>query len=141
MSNVGPVCHIPPTNTPANPQPHDMPGLPGPVSPPSPNGGQDLSGLYAAMRAYADMLNRMRQMLLALSNQVGPNNNNGFANNFTTKKGDQSASWVEIAREEEEVKIYQNNDPNTGNYVTVKQINALTMGNKGTGQTWKWRRG
>ena len=127
MSNtVGPVCHIPPANTPGNSQPQNMPGLPGPVSANDPN-------------SMANLLNAMRLAMLALLNQLNDNNKGqgGFNRRPDPSK---KPSWTEVNRVTETVRVFQNNDKTSGNWVDVEQINSLTMQNKQTGDQWKWKR-
>jgi len=128
MSNVGPVCHIPPANTPGNPQPHNLPGIPGPVS------GQGPS--QAAINAeFAALLNALRQLLLQLANQQGTQ---GQINNATSKN--QKGRWTESGRVVQTVRVFQNNDQSSPNWVDVEQINSLTMHDNVTGSQWKWQR-
>lgn len=126
MSNVGPVCHIPPVSTPGNPQPTNLPGIPGPASPNDPV-------------SMANLLNAMRLALLSMLNQLNSSTNNN-SNGLNRKPEPTKAQWNETNRVTSNVKIYQNNDPNTGNFVEVEQINQLTMTDKSTGNTWVWKR-
>lgn len=118
-----PVCHIPPEN--GNiPQPGTaLPGIP------------VATDLASALRAIA----AMRQIIQIITNQQQNDNGVIQINGFRTKD-DKKTQWAEISRVEEKVKIYQNNDPATGNFVEVKQINKLVMGDKKTGQQWEWKR-
>jgi hypothetical protein len=83
----------------------------------------------------------MRQVIMILTGQLaqgpqGPRGAAGQAGKDSSAKG----TWVEQSRVEHKVKIYQNNDPSTGNFVEVNQINKLNMVNKDTKQTWTWNR-
>lgn len=127
MSNVGPVCHIPPASTPANPQPQNMPGIPGPVSPTARQ--DDFNAAVAAL------LNAMRLLLMQLTNQQG---NKGQTNNAKTKN--EKGRWRESNRVVEKVRVFQNNDPKSENWVDVEQINSLTMTDGVTGTQWTWKR-
>jgi hypothetical protein len=130
MSNVGPVCHIPPANTPGNPQPQNLPGIPGPVTPPNgPNGQQDFNNAIAAL------LNALRLLLLQLANQQGTK---GQTNNATSKN--QQGRWSQQERVTEKVRVFQNNDPSSQNWVDVEQINKLVMKDSVTGSQWTWNR-
>lgn len=128
-----PVCHIPPVNQPANPTSHQIPGLPGPVTPPTSGSN---AALLAAMNNYAQLLNALLTMVRKMSGQ------NVTINNTTVQggSGTKASQWNETGRTTDKVKIYQNNDPKTGNFVEVDQINSLTMTDKNTGQTWRWSR-
>lgn len=115
-----PVCHIPPEDV-NIPQP-TSPGLPGiPVA----------TDLASALRA----INAIRQTLQIMNSQQ--NNDNGFGRRPEQGKKSQ---WSEESRVTSKVKIYQNNDPSTGNFVEVEQINKLVMADKNTGQKWTWNR-
>jgi hypothetical protein len=129
MSNVGPVCHIPPASTPGNPQPKNIPGIPGPVAPGDANGT-------------ANLVNAMRLALLSLLNQLGSiGNNTTIINNGGASSPKQSKSqWTEQSRVTDKVKIYQNNDKNSSNFVEVEQVNQLIMRDN-NGNTWTWSRG
>jgi hypothetical protein len=119
MSNA-PICHIPPETTTTQPGPQSLPAIP--VAQPN------VQSLTAAVNA-------MRQLLIIyLGQQRGPNSTISSPRN-------NSGSWQETNRVTEKVKIYQNNDPTTGNFVEVEQINSLTMTQKSSGQKWTWQRG
>lgn len=120
MSTQAPICHIPPEN-PVVPQPgvRALPSIP------------VATDLSSALRA----INALRQTINILTQQQGG------ANNFSLKRDpDKKPQWSEQARVVEKEKIYQNNDPTTGNFVEVERINSLTMADKITGQTWRWDR-
>jgi hypothetical protein len=125
-NNVGPVCHIPPPNTPGNPQPRNMPGIPGPV------------GTGSSQADINALLNALRQALLTLLGML--NNNNNATGTITSPKPSKPAQWNETNRVTSTVKIFQNNDPTSPNFVEVEQINSLTMTDKSTGNTWVWKR-
>lgn len=130
MSNVGPVCHIPPANTPGDPQPHDIPGIPGPANPNDPV-------------SIANLLNAMRLAMLALLNELKRNNNTqdqGFNRRPDPNHNDKKTQWVEVNRVTNKVRVFQNNDPTSHNWVDVEQINQLTMHDRKTGNLWKWDR-
>lgn len=131
MSN-GPVCHIPPANTPADPQPQNMPGVPAPVSPPKTgNTPQDNFN-----RDLANAINAIIKILSALRNTGGGNN---VTNNFTSKQS--SSSYQEVNRQTKKVRVFQNNDKTSSNWVDVEQINGLTFKNPTTKETLSWTRG
>jgi hypothetical protein len=131
-STVGPVCHIPPANTPGDPQPQNMPGIPGPVSPPTGNNGQ-----AAFNAAIAALLNAMRLLLLQLANQTGTKGQGG---SISSPKSNNKARWTESNRVTTTVRVFQNNDKTSNNWVDVEQINSLTMKDSVTGSQWTWKR-
>lgn len=123
---TAPVCHIPPVNpTTAQPGPKALPGIPQPTP--------SIEGLLATVQA-------MKTIIERITNQNPLDN--GTTNGFQRKpeRDNQKLQWIEQARVTERVKVYQNNDPSTGNFVEVERINKLTMADKNTGQTWVWDR-
>lgn len=125
MSATPPICHIPPVTPKTQPGPVNMPSIP-PAGPTIPQ-------LLATVNA-------MRQVIIILSGQLaagpqGPRGAQGAAGTSGAK-----GTWNEQSRTTETVKVFQNNDPSTGNFVEVEQVNSLNMVNKDTGQTWKWTR-
>lgn len=122
---VGPVCHVSPETKIGQPQPLAMPS----VAVAQPN----IASLTATV-------NQLRQMILIFTGQQGTQGRPG-APGTNGKDANAKGTWSETARTTSKVKIFQNNDESTGVFVEVEQINSLTMGNKDTGQTWKWQRG
>lgn len=120
MSN-GPVCHIPPANTTGNPQPKNLPGLPSPPSPPPGSSSFD--------NEVASFLNAMYQLMNALLNRSG-----------SSGAGAAGSRFVEANRQVSTQRVFQNNDPNSPNWVDVQVINGLTMTDRVTGETWQWNR-
>lgn len=117
---AAPVCHIPPV-PPATTQPTGtrLPSIPA---------ATDLS---SALRAIA----AMRQAIQQLSNQI--TKDNGVINGFRQDRN-QGATWTEDSRVTETVRVTNPQDENQ--YVDVERINSLSMKNRDTGQTWKWKR-
>jgi hypothetical protein len=115
MTTVGPVCHLPPNTTASFPDPKDLPGVP----PAQPN----LASLTATVNA-------LRQLVLILAGLNGPPGSNG--------KSAPSGSWTQKSIQTETVRIYQNNDPSTGNFVDVQRVTQLVMGNSASKQTWTY---
>lgn len=117
---VGPVCHIPSANPAGNPQAATLPGLPGPAQ--------------ANVASLTGTVNQLLNVVRALLNQPGTqgpqrtpdNSNNNNPGSFTQQ---------DVQRNK--VKVYQNNDPSTGNFVEVDQVTKLVMGNK-AGATWTY---
>lgn len=118
-----PVCHVPPED--ANiPQPgvKTFPTIP------------VATDLTSALMA----VNALRRAVQLLTNQI---DNRSTTNNFNTKPDpNQKPQWNEVERVVEKEKIYQNNDPSTGNFVEVERINRLVMQDKNSKQTWTWDR-
>lgn len=124
----GPVCHVPPVNIPANPQSHALPGIGAPAQP-------NIASLVRAV-------NDLQRVVRILSGQNQPISPSQTINGFKTKADKPKESrWSEAGRATEKVKVYQNNDPTSDNWVEVEQINELTMQDAVTKEQWKWRRG
>lgn len=123
-SPVGPVCHIPANTTAQTPGAKNIPGLPAPAAP-------NLASLTSTVNSLRDIINVL--MGPSIVNNVVVNNNNGSG--AQVKPGDFSQKSISYAK----VKIYQNNDPSTGNYVEVNVVDGLTMGNS-SGGSWKYTR-
>lgn len=123
MSNdviVGPVCHIPPTTTTANPQVKSIPGvLPAPTNLPS------------ALNA----IRNLQEIVRYLTNQVVNNNTGGGTISTKAQPGDFTQTDIQT----EKVKIYQNNDKTSDNWVEVEQVNGLTFKDK-LGNKWQYTR-
>lgn len=124
MANVGPVCHIPPTNNVGNPQPTNLPGIPPPAAP--------------NVQSLTSTVNQLLQILKTLLGQTGRPGASGAPG--AKGQAAPAGSWTQSNIVTEKVKIYQNNDPSTGVYVEVERINSLTMSNKTTNQTWVFNR-
>ena len=125
MTTVGPVCHIPPKNVINQPPVQPLPAIP---------------PAQATLQSLANTVNAMRQVVLIITGQMGTRGPQGAAGRQGQPGTSAKGTWSEQSRQEETIKIYQNNDKSTGNFVDVKQINKLVMGNKDTGQTWTWNR-
>lgn len=122
MSNpVGPVCHIPPASTPARPAPQSLPGVPAPAQP--------------NLQSLVQTVNLLRQIILVLTGQQGAQGVQGAQG--AAGKGAGPQDFVQQNIKTTTTKIYQNNDPSTGNFVEVQTIQSLTMANK-SGGTWTY---
>lgn len=120
------VCHIPPTQPKTQPGPVNLPAIP-PAQP--------------TIASLVNTVNQMRQVIMIMAGQQGAQGRPGAPGPAGSANANNSkGTWVEKSRIEHKVRIYQNNDPTTGNFVEVEQINRLIMGNKDTGQTWTWNR-
>lgn len=120
MSNVGPVCHIPPVSQEATPQPKNIPGLMGAPT--------DLQSALSAIR-------NLQEIIKYITGGTTIINNIGGSSSIKTQPG----SFTQQSVETQKVKIYQNNDPTSDNWIEIEQINGLTMVNK-IGETWKYNR-
>ncbi|SRR6266404_4018500 len=125
MSNA-PVCHIPPKQPTDNRQPLNIPAIP--LAQPN-------------LQSLTDTVNRMRAAIMMLTGQSGSAGQNAFSGAFRTKQDDsKKVQWVEQGRVTENVRIFQNNDKTSDNWVDVERLNQLTMHDKNTGQVWRWDR-
>lgn len=122
MTAQDPVCHIPPVTTTTQPGPVSLPSIP-PAQP-------TVASLTATVNA-------LRQVVLFLSGQQGPRGLQGAPGQDAHAR---PARWTEQGRTTSKTKVYQNNDPSTGNFVEVEQINSLTMQDGITGESWRWSR-
>jgi hypothetical protein len=125
-----PVCHLPPKPAAQIPGPKNIPGLPGAVSPPtsnSPGAQQQFNNEIAGI------INQILQMLKMLGNQLNTNSN-------SSGQKPPKPQWNEVSRVTEKVRVFQNNDHTSPNWVDVEQINALVFSDKNTGAQWKWSR-
>lgn len=123
MTNaVGPVCHIPPaTITTPQPAPVNLPAIP-PAGP--------------SLESLVHTVNAMRQVIIFLSGQRGPQGAQG-AKGDPAKKNP-PVRWNESSRVVETVRIFDPNDHEV--FVDVERINNLTMKDGVTGETWTWDR-
>lgn len=122
MTTVGPVCHIPPAN-PSTPQPSpkDIPAIPPPAQ--------------ATLQSLQSTVNQLRQIIIQLTGQQGPPGAPG-ANAKSTPPG----SFVQAKIVTKTVRIFQNNDPTSQNWVDVERVNSLVMNNNSTKATWTYTR-
>lgn len=120
MAAVGPVCHIPPKNNTAQPGPAELPGIPGPAA--------------ATLQSLQHTVNQLRQIIIVLTGQQGAQGPPG-QNAQTPPASAASFTQSKIAYTTQ--KIFQNNDPSTGNFVEVQTVASLIMSNK-QGATWTY---
>lgn len=119
MANA-PICHIPPNVNPPSQSPNAIPSIP----PAQPN----LASLTATVNA-------LRQVIMIISGQQGAPGAQGAQG-----KAAPAGSWTQQSISSSKVKIYQNNDPTTGNFVEVDRVDKLVFGNDATKQTWTYNR-
>src|SRR5258708_4929371 len=105
MSNA-PVCHIPPKQPPDDRQPVNIPAIP--LAQPN-------------LQSLTDTVNRMRTAILMLTGQSGSAGQN--SSGFKTKETPKSTQWVEQGRVTENVRVFQNNDKTSDNWVDVERLN------------------
>ena len=128
----GPICHIPPVTTHDQPHPTALPSVP--MAQPN-------------IDSLVDTVNRLRQLVMILSGQQRAQGRPGLAktssgsDGFKVKNpGDEKSTWVEQSRATERVRVFQNNDKTSDNWVDVDRLNSLVMRDKNTNQTWRWDR-
>lgn len=114
-----PVCHIPGTTT---------SGL-------TPTAVQTVPVATPTLESLTKTVNALRQLVLQMSGQQSQNFL-GLRSTNDPKK----VQWSEKSRKIEKVKVYQNDDKSSPNWVEVEQINQLVMVDKNTGQEWTWDR-
>lgn len=130
MTVVGPVCHIPPETTVTDqPGPQTLPSIP--VAQPN-------------IQSLQNTINRMREVLNYITGRQGPRGAMGEPGRpgQPGKPAEKSkpARWAETARQKTTVRIYQNNDKTSQNWVDVERITGLTMTDSVTGEKWSWDR-
>jgi hypothetical protein len=124
MTN-GPVCHIAPVQPNPGPSPISIPSIP-PAKP--------------TIASLTQTVNAMRQVIMILSGQQGTQGRPGAPGQQGASSNSAKGTWSEVSRNSSTVRIFQNNDTNSDNWVDVEQINSLGMENRSTGQMWNWRR-
>jgi hypothetical protein len=123
MANVGPVCHIPPTNSQGSQLPADLPGIP-------PAAQQTLASLQHTV-------NQLRQIIIVLTGQNGARGPAGQNGANAPTPGASQTSFTQKNVSYTTTKIFQNNDPTTGNFVEIQTVQNLVMTNK-QGATWTY---
>lgn len=123
MSTVGPVCHLPSPTLATTPNPQSLSAVP----PAQPN----IASLTATV-------NQLRQLVHVLAGLNGAPGRQGAAGQ--AGKAAPAGSWKQKSIVTSKVKIFQNNDPSTGNFVEVERIDSLVMNNSATKQTWTFQR-
>lgn len=120
-----PICHIPTTKVDPQTPTNTMPAIP--IAEPN-------------MRSLVTSINALRQHVMRLSGtdnsglQPSPQGSNGF------KTDQKKPQWSEKSRVVEKIRVFQNGDKTSENWVDIEQINKLDMVDKNTGQTWSWTR-
>lgn len=109
-----PVCHIPGTRD---------------IDQPSSNTQQTIPTATTDINSLVATVNALRRAVQQLQGQL-----NGLKSDANKR-----VQWKEKSRTVEKVKVYQNNDKTSQNWVEVEQINQLVMVDR-NGQTWEWRR-
>lgn len=122
MSATPPICHIPPVTPKTQPEPLAIPSIP-PAD--------------ATIASLQRSVNTMRLVINYITGRQGPQGPAGKAGDPAKPK---PARWIEDGRVETVVRIFQNNDKTSQNWVDVKQINQLRMKDGVTGESWTWDR-
>lgn len=122
-----PICHVPGSKPTIQTPTSTMPSVPIATT--------DINSLVSTV-------NMLRQMVLRLSgqDQSGLDNPNQPRPAPKIPQEQKRVQYSETQRTTEKVKIYQNNDKTSENWIEVEMINTLQMTDKNTGQTWEWRR-
>lgn len=123
MPVSAPVCHIPPVVEHTQPEPKSLPSIP--VAQPN-------------LQSLAHTINVIRQVIHMTTGRQGTQGPQG-APGASAKKAP-PARWQESGRTSTTVRVFQNNDKTSSNWVDIEQINTLTMGDKVTGESWQWKR-
>lgn len=122
MSNaVGPVCHIPPPTTGETPGPASIPGLPPPAQP--------------SVASLVSVVNQLRQIIATMTTTKPPNN----TVNISTAQPAGANGFKQQSISYSSVRVYQNNDKTSPNYVDINVVDNLVMGAPG-GQSWTYKR-
>ena len=127
-----PICHVPGTKPPINTPTNTMPNVP--VVHRTGNVDNDLDALIRA-------INALRLMIMRLTGQDQSGDPSAPRSAPRIPQEQKRVQWVEQRRSKKKVKIYQNNDKTSENWVEVEQITTLVMQDKNTGQTWEWKLG
>lgn len=123
MATVGPVCHIPPKNNTAQPAPADLPGIP--------------PAAQASLASLQHTVNQLRQIIIVLTGQQGARGPAGLNGANAQPPQASQTSFTQKNVSYTTTKIFQNNDPTTGNFVEVQTVANLVMSNK-QGATWTY---
>lgn len=119
MTTVGPVCHIPPVNPATQqPGPKDIPAIPPPAQ--------------ATLQSLQHTVNQLRQIIIQLTGQQGPPGQNA--------KSPPPGSFVQSKIVTKTVRIFQNNDPTSENWIDVERVNSLVLNNNSTKAIWTYTR-
>ena len=122
MSAVGPVCHIPPVTTITPKTPVAIPAVPPPAQ--------------ATLASLQQTINTLRQIIIIITGQQA---NNGQPQQGTLNTQAQpGGSFAQVSVTMATQRVFQNNDPNSGNFVDVQYVQQLVMGNNATKSTWTY---
>jgi hypothetical protein len=118
---AAPVCHVSKDQVISQPAPKTQPSIPL---------ATDLASALAAIGALKKIVENLTQ--------PQPQNNTGGNGFKTTNNPPPNGTWQQQSRTTEKVKITNPSDPSQ--FVEIERINALTMVDTTTGNTWKWNR-
>ena len=124
MTDVGPVCHIPPKTTTFAKVPVPIPAVPPPAQ--------------ATLQSLQQTVNTLRQIIMIIT---GQNGTNGPGQGIDTRPGGggPGGSFVQIRQTLATERVYQNNDKTSQNWVDVQYVTMLEMGNNATKSTWTYK--
>jgi hypothetical protein len=122
VSAVGPVCHIAPVTTITPKVPVDIPAAPPPAQ--------------ATLASLQQTVNTLREIIIITTGQQGWNGQPGA--NGSPGQPAPGGSFKQTSVTMQTQRVYQNNDPSTGNYVDVQYVSQLVMGNNSTKSTWTY---
>lgn len=129
MAAQAPICHIPPVQLAVDPHPVALPSIP--IATP------EIASLVASVNALRQVVQYLSGQKLVLPPPVGRQNTGG-PNRVPDPSN--ASRWNEISRVTDTVRVFQNGDKNSDNWVDVKQINKLVMKDSVTGEKWTWNR-
>lgn len=118
MAAVGPVCHIPPKTVAVVKNPVPIPAVPPPAK--------------ATLASLQYTVNQLREIINIITGQQG---NNGSSGSISSPAG---GSFTQTSVQYKSVRVYQNNDVNSPNFVDVQYVSKLVMGNNSTKSTWTY---
>lgn len=121
---AAPVCHVPSGPSDPNTPTINLTNIP--VAQPN-------------LQSLTNVVNALRAALQTMTNQNERDNGTGTQNNFKTNDR-KKVQWTEQSRRVEKVRVFQNDDKTSDNWIDIERINQLVMVDKKTGQTWTWNR-
>lgn len=121
MTAVGPVCHIPPKTVITEKVPVDIPAIPPPAQ--------------ATLQSLQNMVNTLRQIIIIITGQQAGNGQRGSTSSPQKQPG---GSFEQVSVTTKTKRVFQNNDPNSPNWVDVEYVAQLKMANNSTKSTWTY---
>lgn len=125
MPSAAPICHIPPATT--------------VIEQPAPLSIASVPPAQPTLQSLVSTVNQMRQVIMQLTGQQGARGPSGQAGAAgAAAASSKPTDFTQKSIQTSKVKIYQNNDPTTGNFVEVEVVNNLVMSNK-NGASWTYK--